>query len=223
LEGLVSEQRLARLVDAVVRRGGRVSMRRQPDGSESPYELNITYLDAVSDLRQTSPASHSRRFLATQAIMLAMQGVPAIYFHSLVGSPNDQAAVEASGQNRRINRHKYDRVELDQALAIASGLQCRVFRGYCRLLEARRTQAALHPNASQQVIDLPSDGLLGFVRTAGDGESLAVLANLTNRPRLVDRSLIPPELAYDELAQQRIYRGEDIPLRPFQVRWMTAN
>ncbi len=223
LEGLVSEERLQRLVQAVIDRGGRVSTRRKPDGSDSPYELNITYLSAVSDLNQDSPAEHSRRFLATQAIMLAMQGVPAVYFHSLVGSPNDHAGVESSGQNRRINRHKYDRQELDAALADPAGLQRRVFDGYRRLLEVRQTQSALHPNATQRVIDLPGDGLLGFLRTAASGESLAVVANLTNQPRTVDRSLVPSELCYDELAQERIYSGEDIPLRPFQVRWLTAN
>jgi sucrose phosphorylase len=223
LEGLVSQDRLDRLVQAVSARGGRVSTRRQPDGSDSPYELNITYLSAVSDLPSTSAAEQSRRFLATQAIMLAMQGMPAVYFHSLVGSPNDQAAVESSGHNRRINRHKYDRHELDQALSVPGGLQGRVFGGFRRLLEVRRGQPAFHPAAEQRVLDLPCDGLLGFLRTASSGESLAVLANLTNEPRSVARSTIAAELAYDELSEQRIYRGEDIPLRPFQVRWLTAN
>jgi glycosidase len=223
LEGIVPAQRVASLVDTVAKHGGRVSLRRNADGTDTPYELNITYLEAVADAKLVSPAEHARRFLATQAIMLSMQGMPAIYFHSLVGSPNDHRGVEQSGQNRRINRRKYERSELELALADPHSLQRRVFDGYQRLLQVRAQQPGFHPNAKQQVIDLPGDGLLGFIRTASSGEQLAVLANLSERPRKVDASVLPVELCYDELAQQRIWQKEGISMRPFQVRWLTAN
>jgi len=227
LEGLVPDQRLGQLVDTVRRHGGRVNMRAHADGSESPYELNITYLDAVADRNEVSAPEHSRRFLATQAIMLAMQGVPAVYFHSLVGTPNDQPGVVASGQNRRINRHKYEARELESALAQSDSLQRRVFKGYGRLLEIRRGQSAFHPAATQDVIDLGGDGLLCLRRTAADGSAITVVANLTDQPRRV-----PPEplgLAsdlesadgFDLLAQESINNDQPLSLRPFQVRWIT--
>jgi sucrose phosphorylase len=222
LEGIVPAERVEKLAKIVRAHGGRVNTRRNSDGSDSPYELNITYLEAVADASSVSPAEHSRRFLATQAIMLSMQGMPAVYFHSLVGSPNDQAGVEESGQNRRINRHKYERGELESALSDAHSLQRRVFDGYRRLLEVRREQAAFHPSASQEVIDLPGDGLLGFIRTAATGERLAVLANQSSEPKSIDRSLIESDLCYDELAEQRLWKDDAIPMRPFQVRWVTA-
>lgn len=221
LEGIVSAERLENLVAVVRQHGGRVSMRRNADGSESPYELNITYVEAVADRTKLTPAEHSRRFLATQAIMMAMQGVPAIYFHSLVGSPNDQAGVEQSGQNRRINRHKYERRELDAALAEIPSLQRRIYDGIRKLLEVRCAQAAFHPSAQQSVLDLPGDGLLGFIRTTQAGESIAVLANLSDQPRLVESSMVPSELRFDELAQERLFAEPPIPMRPFQVRWLS--
>jgi sucrose phosphorylase len=223
LEGIVPEQRVNNLVEIVRRNGGRVSMKANMDGSESPYELNITYLGAVADARSVSPSEHARRFLATQAIMLSMQGMPAIYFHSLVGSANDHKGVLESGQNRRINRHKYERSDLDAKLADAHALQRRVFDGYRRLLQIRAEQKAFHPNAKQQVIDLPVDGLLGFVRTAASGEQLAVLANLSDSCRNIDTPTLGSELRYDELAQERVWPDEGIPMRPFQVRWITCN
>lgn len=223
LEGIVPANRVEKLVEIVHRHGGRVSMRRNADGSESPYELNITYLEAVADSTSVSAAEHSRRFLATQAIMLSMQGMPAIYFHSLVGSPNDQQGVEESGQNRRINRHKYQRSELEAKLADPHGLQRRVFDGYQTLLRIRVEQHAFHPNAKQQVIDLPGNGLLGFIRSAESGEQLAVIANLSDESRHVDAKFLPPSLGYDELAQERVWPSEGISIRPFQVRWLTAN
>jgi sucrose phosphorylase len=223
LEGIVPAERVENLVNVVRQHGGRVSTRQQPDGSDTPYELNITYLDAVADARSVSPAVHARRFLATQAIMLSMQGMPAVYFHSLVGTSNDQAGVESSGQNRRINRHKYDSRELEAALSQPHSLQRRVFDGYRRLLAVRRLQVAFHPSAAQHVIDLPGDGLLGFVRTAASGERLAVLANLSNRPKVIERAKVDARLQYDELAEERIWGENPIPMRPFQVRWLTAN
>ena len=221
LEGIVPDERVQKLAEIVRKHGGRVNTRSKPDGTDSPYELNITYLEAVADSSSVSPADHARRFLATQAVMLSMQGMPAVYFHSLVGSPNDQEGVESSGQNRRINRHKYERGELETALGDPHGLQSRVFHGYQRLLAVRIEQPAFHPMAAQTVLDLPTDGMIGFTRTTESGESLAVLANLTDQPRSIDRELVESELLYDEMAEERLWKDAAIPMRPFQVRWLT--
>ena len=223
LEGIVSQERVERLATIVRSHGGRVSTRRQSDGTDSPYELNITYLEAVADSSKVEPQDHSRCFLATQAIMLSLPGIPAVYFHSLVGSPNDLGAVSETGQNRRINRHKYDRQDLEDVIARPQGLQCRVFEGYRRLLSVRISQSAFHPKASMEVLPLSGDGLLGFIRTAVDGQRLAVLANLTHSPRVIPRDLVDSMFAYDELASERFLQGDGIPMRPFQVRWLTAN
>jgi sucrose phosphorylase len=223
LEGIVPAERVEKLADIVRSHGGRVNTRRNPDGSDSPYELNITYLEAVADSSAVAPAEHARRFLATQAIMLSMQGVPAVYFHSLVGSPNDQVGVEESGQNRRINRHKYNRDELEAVLSDPHSLQRRVFDGYRRLLEVRLVQPAFHPDAQQEVLELPGDGLVGLIRTAATGERLAMLANLSCQPKSIAAALVDAELRYDELAQQRLWNDDPISMRPFQVRWLTAD
>ncbi len=223
LEGIVPQARVEKLAAIVRSHNGRVSTRRQSDGTDSPYELNITYLDSVADSGKVEPQDHSRCFLATQAIMLSLPGIPAVYFHSLVGSPNDLDAVSETGQNRRINRHKYDRQSLENVIAEPQGLQRRVFEGYRRLLSVRIEQPAFHPRASMEVLALPGDGLLGFIRTAVSGERLAVLANLTHSPRVIPGGLVDSMLAYDELALERIWAEDGIPMRPFQVRWLTAN
>ena len=220
LEGIVPPERVLKLAEIVRAHGGKVNTRRNSDGTDSPYELNITYLDAIADRSTVPPAIHSRRFLATQAIMLAIQGVPAVYFHSLVGSPNDIQGMEESGQNRRINRHKYDRVELDEALSQPDSLQRRVFDGYQRLLQERCELAAFHPNATQAVLDLPTDGLLGFVRESSDGQRVVVLANLTDKPRVVDADVT--RFRHDVLAVQDLDANKPIPMRPFQVRWLVS-
>ena len=219
-EGLVPPERIDALVKIVRDQGGRVGMRANGDGTESPYEMNITYLDAVADRRVVPPAEHSRRFLATQAIMLSMRGVPAVYFHSLVGSPSDLEGMASSGIPRRINRHKYDTSELETALSQADSLQRRVFDGYQRLLDVRRGQIAFDPIAAQEVLDLPTDGLLGFVRRHPDGATLTMIANLSDEPKTVDPKQLTEAFDQDVLAEETLDGSSPLTLRPFQVRWL---
>lgn len=173
LEGLVSPQRFDKVIAAVKARGGKINTRRAADGTDTPYELNIAYVDAMAPDPgadgQVDDELHVRRFLASQAVMLALQGMPAVYFHSLVGTRNDYAGVEASGQNRRINRHKYNLPELDEHLSHPGSLQRLIYDGLCELLALRIAQPAFHPEAKQRVVDLANDRVLAFLRTAVDG------------------------------------------------------
>ncbi|MEZ6089036.1 MAG: sugar phosphorylase [Pirellulaceae bacterium] len=223
LEGLVPQERIDRLVLTMQRRGGRVGMRRRADGVDVPYELNISYVDAVADVDELSPQEHAERFLATQAIMLSLQGIPAVYFHSLVGSSNDLDAVAATGINRRINRHKYQRDVLDRTLQAESSRQRLIFDGYIKLLQVRTSQPAFHPDAAQEILDLPTDGLLGMRRTARSGECIVVVANLTTRVRNASIEFSNSNSATDLLSSEMIDLTEPIPLSPFQVRWLLVN
>lgn len=222
LESIIPTERVGQLVDAVQNHGGRVSMRSQSDGTKTPYELNITYVDAVADRTKVSPEEHCKRFLATQAIMLSIQGMPAVYFHSLVGSPNDQEVFEKNPdlENRQINRHKYDRDELESALQGPDELQRRIFEGYQNLIRIRTSQRAFHPAATMEVLDLPGDGQLGWIRRFED-QNMVVLANLSTEPKHIDAEMIPAELSHDHLSGESINPDQKILLSPFQVRWIS--
>ncbi|MCC9645252.1 sugar phosphorylase [Rhodopirellula sp. JC740] len=222
-EGILPPERVDRLVEIAKAHGGRIGMRTKPDGSQSPYELNVTYLDAVADRSQVSAEEHAKRFLATQAIMLSMQGVPAVYFHSLVGSPNDIEGMETSNIPRRINRHKYTREELESALAADGSVQNLVAQGYRHLLSVRKQQRAFHPSASQSVLPLPADGLLGFERKLDDDTAVCVLANLSGEPRTIEWELLPSSGSTDVLSNETLSTDAPIAMAPYQVRWLTAS
>lgn len=180
LEGLVSPERFDKMIAAVAARGGKINTRRKPDGTDVPYELNITYVDAMSPDEEDIEL-HARRFLTSQAVMLALQGMPAVYFHSLVGTRNDYAGVEASGQNRRINRHKYDLPELESHLAEENSLQQKIHAGYRELLAMRIAQPAFHPEAAQEVVDVGNEKLLAIKRTSQDSkQTILVVVNFAN-------------------------------------------
>ncbi|MBL7042999.1 MAG: sugar phosphorylase [Pirellulaceae bacterium] len=224
LEGLVSEDRFVRLVDAVKRRGGLVSTNRNHDGTHDPYELNITYLDALGDPDNLDPRSHARRFLTSQAIMLSLRGIPGVYFHSLVGTPNDLAGVESSGQPRRINRRKYGLNELSETLSTDGSAQQAVFQGYQQLLRTRIAQPAFHPDADQTVFETSDPAIVAFSRTSPDGgQSILVAANLgseVKRFKFSTHTRTP--YAKDLLSDRPIGAEGVIDLEPYQIVWAEA-
>lgn len=225
LRGLVDESETEWLIGEVKLRGGRVSTRSLPDGSESPYELNITYRDALSD--GDDPERGLTRFLCSQAIMMAMRGVPAIYIHSLLGSRNDSGGVESTGQNRAINRRKYGLAELESILADEDAAQARVFARLRGWLGRRRNQPAFHPDAPMRVLDA-GPGLFLFHRISRDGQSTVVCVfNLTPEPMKPRLSALHPALARNGEVRD-LLSGEVIPtgprrglsLPPYWGRWL---
>jgi sucrose phosphorylase len=228
LEGLLPQKQFEALVAAMEERGGLVSRRSNPDGSASPYELNITYFDAVGvpgDLEVSV-----QRFLCAQTIAMSLQGIPGIYFNSLLGASNNLRGAERSGRARTINRQKWAIPELDAMLGPESTHQARrILPEYLRRLRIRRAQAAFHPDGPQQALELPA-GMFGVCRVAPDqSQSLWVIANLTGAPvqlafsRLTRR---PRELYWRELIGGWRQSGEQLPsrfeLEPYQVAWLIA-
>jgi sucrose phosphorylase len=223
LEGLVSDERLAAMVEAVKRRGAIVNTRRQPDGSDSPYELCVAYFSALAPEGGVEDGNgdeelHIRRFLSSQAVMLALRGMPAVYFHSLVGTPNDVAGAESSGIARRINRRKYERGELEDLLA-EGPLQRRVFDGYRDLLAKRIAEPAFHPDAPQSVIQSGS-ALLAFERKRVDGVGgVLVAVNVTDEPTDID--LPPPYHSSRDLIAGASPNGGRMILQAGQCVWLS--
>jgi len=107
VRGILSDADIASLVDKTLAHGGLISYKQEADGTQSPYEMNINYFDALSDPNGKEPLDlQVERFLAAQAIMLSLVGVPGIYFHSLFGSRGWLEGVRQTGHNRTINREK---------------------------------------------------------------------------------------------------------------------
>ncbi|TWT46808.1 sugar phosphorylase [Botrimarina hoheduenensis] len=218
LEGLVSPERFAALVDAVRKRGAIVNTRRQADGSDTPYELCVAYFSALAP-ESPDEELHGRRFLASQAVMLALQGMPAVYFHSLVGTPNDTPAAQTSGIARRINRRKYERAELAEALEPGT-LQGQVFRGYQELLAKRVAEPAFHPEAAQTVVESGS-ALLAFDRDRRDGSGrVRVVVNVSCQDQEID--LPPAYAAAHDLITGAVVRVGRFRLAAGQCVWLFA-
>ena len=226
--GILSPPKIEALVQRATDHGGYVSWKHNADGSKSPYELNINYFDALSNPNnRTEPIeTQVNRFMAAQAIMLALAGVPGIYFHSLFGSRNDRSGAEASGIPRRINRQKLSRAALEHDLADPASLRARVFSRFKHLLEARRKQPAFHPNAGQQVLKV-DDRVFALLRqTPDDTQRVLCLHNVANESVRLPFRLpgIAKGTRWQDLLGQSppsaSASGElQITLAPYQVVW----
>jgi glucosylglycerate phosphorylase len=180
MRGILTDEEIDALVRRAPAHGGYVSYKQNPDGSKSPYELNVNYFDALSDPAADEPdETRIRRFLVAHAIMLAMPGMPGIYFHSLFGSRGDREGAESSGIPRRINRQKLGRVELERELADPSSRRARVLFALKALLRQRQASAVFHPAAGWEVV-ATDPRVFALRRTSPDGaEAVLCLHNVS--------------------------------------------
>jgi sucrose phosphorylase len=206
-------------VDAMVRRtwerGGLISYKDMPDGSRLPYEMNINYLDALSPPAPQEPTERAaRRFLTAHAILLSLQGVPAIYFHSMFGSRGDRVGADTSGIPRRINREKLSRARLETELNQAHSLRDDVWRGLRRLLHIRASTSAFHPQAAQRILTA-DPRLFAVCRTPPQkNECVLCLHNVSTDPVLVSGCLseVMSVLAWTDLLTGKRYEPGGPPL-----------
>ena len=221
LEGHVDTERLQRIVEKGQEQGGAIGTRTESNGEDSPYELNVSYLSALTPENGDTQA-HAERFLTTQAVMLALQGMPAIYFHSLVGTENDLEGMRESGIPRRINRRKFEFTELNERLDVEGALPQRVFQGMQALLRVRIGQSAFHPDAQQRYFESNSDHVLCFEREcATSGQLILVAANFSDAATVIEL----PELysgTVDLLSGEQVGQLGRLSLRPAQTVWLEA-
>jgi len=228
LEGILSQNEIVALADEIRKKGGFVSMRRMEDGSESPYELNSTYYSALSD--PDNEEQGMARFQCSQAVALAMKGIPAVYFHSLCGTPNDLEGYNKTKRNRTVNRKKWDQDELNKLLDDQETLPAQIFSWYSRTLRMRAGCPAFHPEAPQEILDFGSD-IFALRRDSIDGGlSVFCLFNFTAKDSKVpEMNLLGTHFPQGK-ARDLISGGEIdwctksvLSLRPFQALWLSTS
>lgn len=178
IEGILDDDEREALVERTRAHGGRVSMASRPDGTSSVYELNLSYLDALCTPDEAhDPVVLSAKALSAHSILFAFLGVPAVYYHSFVGSPPDHEGMVTSRINRRINRAVLDADTLADELDHDPRRHA-VFSGLRHLLQVRSQQPAFSPFGTQQV-EHWDDRVLALRRAAGTADELLCLANVS--------------------------------------------
>ncbi len=182
VQGILTDGDIEQMALKVLEHGGYISYKANGDGTESPYELNITWFSAIN--REDDPEPFTlkiQRYLASRAIALVLKGVPGVYLHGLLGSRNDAEAVLEDGSTRSINRKTIRKKELTEAISDKKSNISRVATALLDLIKIRIGESAFHPNAPQQIFFI-SDALFVVQRTVTESkEKLLCLINITGR------------------------------------------
>jgi glycosidase len=216
LEGILDAGEINGLVDIVKANQGRVSYKQNPDGSESPYELNITYVDAIL---ADSSSVRADKFLASQSIQYALPGVPATYIHSLLGSRNWVDGVKQTGRARTINREKLQVEKLISDLNNPDSFRAKVFFPYLDLIKIRARQKAFHPNAGFEILDLGPKFFA--IKRYHSEQVIFAITNISSKPHkvsLAELGISGPTV--DLISAERI-KGDLLEIKPYQYVWLS--
>ena len=212
LQGIIAVDEIQKLADIALKHGGFVSYKNNEDGSQSPYELNCNYMDLVTD-PQWPEELRIDRFLLTQSVMLAMPGVPGIYYHSILGSENDRESALESGINRRINRKKLDFDKLESELNDSDNRRQKIYKRYLHLLKIRSNEKAFNPYARA---DYSSSGSLFIIKRSTEDETVFAIHNFSDF-----------DITIGALEQNclDLISGESLPeehwtFAPFEYKWL---
>ncbi|MFL0804218.1 MAG: alpha-glucosidase C-terminal domain-containing protein [Agarilytica sp.] len=224
-EGLLSEDEIDELVNAVQLFGARISWRTAEGGRDKPYELNVTLFDALQGTTAGPDKWQVDRFICAHAIMYALEGIPGTYIHSLFGTQNYHEGVASTNHNRTINRYKWDYDTIVEKLEDESSHHSVVFNKMVALLKVRTQQPAFHPNAVQFTLHL-GDEIFGFWRQSHRrDQSIFCLHNVTDKEISIPLSainLITLDTWVDLISEESFSDiREEVVLKPYQFMWLT--
>ncbi len=213
-EGILTEGEKQILVNKVVENGGRVSYKNNTDGTKSVYELNINYNDALINKNEDiSTETQVDKIIASNVILLSCVGVPAIYYHSLLGSRNDYKGLEESGINRRINREKLEYTKILKELEVDERRNA-IFSRIKKLIALRKEESAFSPFAMQKVLDL-GESIFALERFNGKtGEKITLILNVDSKEANVYCNI----KGVDKVTGRKI--DGNIILKPYEFVWI---
>ena len=222
-EGILNEKTLSSFLKRLKKNGSKFSYRKVQNKSKKVYEANITVFDALrkSDF-DPKGLFFLERYISAHAIMVSFEGVPAVYFNSLFGKSNDEAKYIITGNNRDVNRYKWNFNNITTKLRDKKSKQSIFYRNIGALLETKRKQKAFHPNASRININL-GPKIFCFKRISKDKkQSIICMTNLSSKIQTPNfkkignyRDLLNSNLKFRE--------GTALILKPFQTVWLTNN
>ncbi|WP_315080735.1 sugar phosphorylase [uncultured Clostridium sp.] len=213
-EGILTEDEKQVLVDKVVENGGRVSYKNNTDGTKSVYELNINYNDALINKNEDiSTETQVDKIIASNAILLSCVGVPAIYYHSLLGSRNDYKGLEESGINRRINREKLEYTKISKDLEVDERRNA-IFSRIKKLIALRKEESAFSPFAMQKALNL-GENIFALERfNEKTDEKITLILNVDSKEANVYCNIT----GVDKVTGRKI--DGNIILKPYEFVWI---
>lgn len=211
IRGIIDEAEILDLVASIEKEGALVNYKQNPDGSFSPYEINTTYIDALSN-QSDEDELRLKRFMVAHSILLTIIGIPAVYVQSILGGRNYYEGVEKTGANRTINRQKYKASEICDSLLKSGSFRNQVYRELQELIQLRRSEEAFHPNCAMRVLET-NHATFGIVRD----EKVYVLHNMSDQAQTIS---LDAGTYINLLTKNECVIQKEVILEPYQFVWL---
>ena len=216
--GILDKEEIDFLVQSSKDHGGYTSMKNNPDGSASPYEINCNYLSLICHPDQPVEERVAKMLLA-QGIMLAMPGVPGMYFHSLVGSENYQEGVHKTGMYRSINREKLFHDKILGQINDPFTLRNKLFEGIKKLMKIRISEPAFNPFGE---FEFPKLDLRTFCITRRrEAEVIHTIFNLSEQQYELNHEVLKGKCL--DLISGKTFELGTLQVLPYQMFWLKYN
>ncbi len=222
LEGILNNKSIKKLLTRLKNNGSKFSYRRINSKKKSVYESNITVFDAlkVSDKDKKGLYNYDR-YIAAHTIMFSFEGVPGIYFNSLFGKSNDEAKYIITGNNRDVNRYRWNELNILKKMKNENTKEHYIFETFKHLLNIRKKQKAFHPNALRTNINLGNNFFCIKRVSLDKKQTILCLTNLTSKLQNTKinkkfskfKNLIDPNTKSQNL--------NSINMKPFETIWLS--
>ncbi|APF18629.1 alpha amylase catalytic region [Caldithrix abyssi DSM 13497] len=231
VQGILTQEEIDLMALRVVEHGGYISYKANPDGSLSPYELNITWFSAINNEDSDEPMEiQVSRYIASRAIALVLMGVPGIYLHGFLGSKNDADLVIEEKSTRSINRKTLNKKELLRSLENPQTTTYHVTRKLVRLIEIRKRQRAFHPNSPQKILKIADEVFCVIRYTQDHKEIILTLTNVSSKRIALNIKLeewgILGNHHWRDLLSKRAFKTEanhlSLVINPYEILWLKA-
>ena len=220
LEGIMQNNSIRNLLTRLKKNGSKFSYRRV-NNNKKVYESNITVFDALKVSNIDKKGLYNfERYIAAHAIMFSFEGVPAMYFNSLFGKSNDEAKYIITGNNRDVNRYRWNEKNILKRISNKNKKEYYIFETIKHLLNIRTKQKAFHPNAARTNINLGKNFFCIKRVSLDKKQKIICLTNLTSKLQhtKIDKKyinwkhLINPNIRYQN--------SNKISLKPFETIWL---
>ena len=221
-EGLFNEKTLKNFLKRLKKNGSKFSYRKIQNKSKKVYEANITIFDALKKSDYDKKGEfYLERYVSAHAIMVSFEGIPAIYFNSIFGTSNDEAKFIITGNNRDVNRYKWNLINITKKLKDNKTKQSIFYNKICNLLNIRRKQKAFHPNASRLNLDF-GPKIYGFKRISKDKkQTIICITNLSSNIQKTKINLKNQKVKNLMNSEINFENKKFLILKPFETVWLS--
>jgi len=220
-EGIFSKKILNNFIKRLTKNGSKFSYRKVKNKSKKIYEANITVFDALKKSDYDPKGKFFlERYISAHSIMISFEGIPAIYFNSLFGKSNDEAKYIITGNNRDVNRYKWNYKNILKKLDDKNSKQSIFYQKISTLLSVKGKQKAFHPNASRHNVNLGSK-IFSFKRTSINKEQTIIcITNLSSKFQTAGLNRIYHN--WNNLIGSKIeIKNKLLILKPYETIWLS--